>query len=205
MHLHAEYQGNAQVTDIVTQVSAETRMMPFQTLPGPELWGSGIPRAVAFVNQDWNSAGTGAGDTEQLEITVTLPRGYVYRPLDLKVTCGPGATADIADWTAAFRVAFGASEYEPNGRTQKIFEGTSWRDAAGANYWKQWYIDGGVVSYFQMIDAREPEGGTIVLTTFNNSAGTAALPWLLSGRWLQYDISEGFAWPIWSIGNALAT
>ena len=82
---------------VTTSVTGTPIYETFTTLGADQLYQSGVPRSRVIFDQNFATTGTGAGDEENLVVSMDLPINYYYRPLSLQMSFYSGGT-DISTW-----------------------------------------------------------------------------------------------------------
>ena len=199
---------------VTTTVNPSLQVEHFNIPSELVLQDTGIPRCRLLFNENFSTTGTGVGDEEDLYINLDLPENYFYRPLQIGITFYTGTVAAMQAWDnhsalVEIRGNYSATTYSHLEPANLLGAGAaaSTLDSYGATTTEHMLVlNANMQSLGQILDGRQR--GVVTpryrVRMTSSTASIAAITGNIYASFLQYDIDEGLAYPLYYPGNAFS-
>lgn len=185
------------MTNIVTAFSPTARIEYFDTLGQQLLTQSGVPQACVKFNENFTSAGTGAGDTEQLLIDWQLPSDKFFTLNAIGVQAyGMTSTTQRDAWDSSVqdvRVSIRC------GSVTRYFmlQNQGGVRVANGEYTVNWALTDSFPRDI-VIDTRGSNSNDLYGELYSNEASVSAVSFNVQADLLMYDVTQGYNWPLFA-------
>lgn len=186
------------MTDIVTSWTPTARIEYFDTLSQVSLTQSGVPQACLKFNENFATAGTGAGDTETLNITMNLPKDKFFTLNAIGVQAyAMDNTTERDAWDSSVQDIRFTLNTQPAARYFMLQNQGGVRVAA-SNYTVAWALTDGWVRDI-VIDTRGADVSNDLLgEIYSGNASVGAVNFNIHAEFLMYDVTQGYNWPLFA-------
>lgn len=196
------------MADLVTTVTPQAIVETFTSPPDVVKDRTGIARAAITFCSPFASAGTGAGDREQLNVELNLPKNYFYRPIVLSLSLANVNASIGGAWDNIGRLLVESNLNDYLGSLNYATVRTGVTTNSYTLVWGAGALSEKVAG--QLIDGRnvapQSRDPKVSLGLSNVTASVAAQStFAVYARFLQYDVSQGFHEELWSSGNLISS